>query len=167
MLVKIVLFNIIGRNPVYTFYNSIRMYGWIYGIYHWLVLLTWFHKRFCFEKYFWHRKSLLFWVKKLHFILWYGNIWSYSDMSLKVMRNTVCQISSKNVLSECQKFLAFLFGKYFELRNPLGPLNILILEFQIPKFEDSTLKYTWDITTFVQNLWKIAPKLPDFVWLLY
>ena len=105
-----VLCNIIGWNPVYTFYNSIRMYGWIYGIYHWLVSLTWFHKRFCFE---WHRKSLLFWVKKLHFILWYGNIWSYSEGYV--------QYSLSDIIKKCTlrvpKNFGLLFAKYFELRK--------------------------------------------------
>ena len=51
----------------------------------------------------------------------------------------VCQ---KNTISEYQKLLAFLFGKNFELRKSTWAL----FELQIPKFEHSTLKYTWDIT---------------------
>ena len=46
------------------------------------------------------------------------------------MCSTVCRI---NVISECQKFLAFY--EYFE--NPLGHLNALVLEFHIPNFEDT------------------------------
>ena len=109
MVVKMVLLNIIGWNLVYILYNHIEIYSWIYGMQFWLVSLQWLHKRFHFEKYFWHRKSLLFWVKKLHFSLWCDTTWSYLDTSLKAKGSMVCRISLKMSFQSVKNFWHFIW----------------------------------------------------------
>ena len=103
------------------------------------------------------RKSLLFWVKKLHFILWYGNIWSYSDISLKAMHSVVFWILSKTSFF-WSKFFGILFGKYFELRKSIWAPQCTYIQ-----VSDSQIwsKVHPRYYYFVQICEKIAPNSPN------